>query len=195
MVRFCRSRSCPPWPTASCRGVRGFNLLKTVSGSPRALSSASVRGLFLCLPGSKGSASRLPGRAFPLPSAMQKSRVIPGVWSTRKSGPPARFFGGLTMRLLSTGPLHHIAGACRSATKSGLLLRSAVALCYLIPNISHRHPGGNKANPPPNATKPSVILLRSSGLFIRQGWLPCRSATKLGFLLRSPFVTLLSSFQ
>ena len=171
-----------------------LHLLKMVSGSPRALSSASVRGLFRYT-ARQGFRFAAPWARFSLPSAMQKSRVIPGVRSTSKSGPPARFFGGLTMRLLSTGPLHHIAGACRSATKSGLLLRSAVNLCYLIPNISHRHPGGNKANPPPNATKPSVILLRSSGLFIRQGWLPCRSATKSGLLLRSPFVTLLSSFQ
>lgn len=49
-------------------GVRDFAFCRPFLDSPRTLSSASVRGLFLC------------------PSAVQKSRVCPGVWSTPKSG-------------------------------------------------------------------------------------------------------------
>ena len=70
-----------------------LHLLKMGSGSPRALSSASVRGLFLCHQPCKNRGS------------FRRYGQLP------KAAPRPRFFGHLTMRLLSTGPLHHIAGA------------------------------------------------------------------------------------
>lgn len=89
----------PPWPAAPYRGVRDFVLIEDLFGLPPVQSSACTGGNSVT-PRVKGSASRLPGRAFPLPSAMQKSLVTLASGSTHKSGPPAHFFGGLTMRLL-----------------------------------------------------------------------------------------------
>ena len=152
-------------------------------------------GGYSVTPRVKGSASRLPGRAFPLPSAMQKSRVIPGVWSTRKSGPPARFFGGLTMRLLSTGPLHHIAGACRSATKFGLLLRSPKDCANLILELSNPQRAAFKAVSPAKRNKTEYYFVAFVRAFYLTGLVALPNATKSGLLLRSPFVSPFSSFQ
>ena len=160
-----------------------------VSDSPRVLSSASVRGLFRYT-ARQGFRFAAPWARFSLPSAMQKSRVIPGVRSTPKSGPPARFFGGLTMRLLSTGPLHHIAGACRSATKSGLLLRSPKDCANLILELSHPQRAAFKAVSPAKRNKTKYYFVAFVRAFYLTGLvaLPKRNKIRLvvAFAFRDP---------
>lgn len=95
----------PPWPAVSCHGVRDFAFYG-LSGSPRALSSASVRGLFLC------------------PQPCKNRGSVRGWSQLQKAAPRPRFFGRLTMRLLSTGPHPPHNEGRTNATKSGLLLRS-----------------------------------------------------------------------
>ena len=118
-----------------------LRLLQMVSGSPRALSSASVRGLFRYT-ARQGFRFAAPWARFSLPSAMQKSRVIPGVRSTPKSGPPAPLFRRVDNAAKVNQPLTPHSGGLPNATKFGLLLRSPERLCYLILKHLPPIPGG-----------------------------------------------------
>ena len=82
-----------PWPAVFCHGVRDFAFYG-LSGSPRALSSASVRGLFLYLPGSKGSALRLPGSPLLSRYTQKIAGLSGGGVNSQKRPPPPYFFGG-----------------------------------------------------------------------------------------------------
>ena len=84
----------PLWPAVSCHGVRGFAFCRPFPDSPRALSSASVRGLFLYLPGSKGSALRLPGSPLLYRYTQKIAGLSGGVVNSQKRPPPPYFFGG-----------------------------------------------------------------------------------------------------
>ena len=177
MVRFCRSRSCPPWPAVSCHGVQGFAFCRPFPDSPRALSSASVRGLFLCHQPCKNHGS------------------VRGYGQLPKAAPAAVFFRRLTMRQKSTIPPHHIAGACRSATKSGLLLRSPKDCAYLMLELFHPKRAAFKTVSPAKRNKTQCYFVAFIGRFIERHYSRPMKATKFGLLLRSPFVSPFSSFQ
>ena len=152
-------------------------------------------GGYSVTPRVQGSALRLPGRAFPCPQPCKNRGSFRGYGQLLKAAPAAVFFRRLTMRLLSTGPLHHIAGACRSATKSGLLLRSPKDCANLILELSHPQRAAFKAVSPAKRNKTQYYFVAFVRAFYLTGLVALPNATKSGLLLRSPFVTLLTSFQ
>ena len=107
---------------------RRLHLLKMVSGSPRALSSASVRGLFRYT-ARQGFRFAAPWARFSLPSAMQKSRVIPGVRSTPKSGPPAPLFRRVDNAAIVNWPPPPHSGGLPKRNKIRLVVAFAQRLC------------------------------------------------------------------
>ena len=105
--------------------------------------------------GLQGFRFAAPWEPFAFPVYPENHKSVRGCGQLPKAAPAARFFRRLTMRQLSTNPHHHIAGGPN--------------IGYLILRQMRRHPGGIWPKTPANATKP-IILLRSSGLFIRQGF-------------------------
>ena len=151
--------------------------VQAFTDSPRSLSSASVRGLFLCH------------------QPCKNHRSVRGCGQLPKAAPAAVFFRRLTMRQLLTGPLLHIAGACRSATKFGLLLRSPKDCAYLIQELFHPQRAAFEAVSPAKRNKTQCYFVAFVRAFYKTGLVALPNATKSGLLLRSPFVSPFSSFQ